>query len=259
MHHRLFHFLLQMWWLVLLLCVGVHATPFPRPNSNRHAYIIVSSAGNLPSAVRDAVTHGVVWSRRGFALHYYLDVSTTQREYITTQLNTRHLQATFDSTSKAVEVDIAGSLRHATGEAAAVDIVVAIAAHGYRSGNHNYIIFAGNQITDVNLASWFAPLNALHHVRALALVDTCHSGSMVGFTKTGPTLPTTATVCSLSACSNAESDMDDLSDEFGFGGGLTACVVNNIGFDTPFEVDALSAACRHRMQAFGTHPQLTWL
>ena len=237
--------------LLLVLSYGTALT-FPRPNSERHAFIVCSSAGNLPSAANDAITHAVVWARLGFTLHHYLDVTPPQLTRIADRLRQHQLKTTIHSI-EAFQNDLLAltSLHYPI---APIDVIVALSSHGYRGNGHNYILFGGQQITDTQLRSWFMPLTAYSHIRVVAFVDTCHSGSMLGFTKTQAT-----TICSISACNNAESDMDDISTEFGFSGGLTAAVMDTLGNAESFDVGALYTSCRQRLAAFGTHPQLTGL
>lgn len=248
----------------LLLCVELCVAIFPREESERHAYIIVSTAGDLSSAARDAVAHGVAFARRGFVLHYFLDVGkpdhgqTSEKDVIIARLKEHNIQSFTISEENALDLDLGlfVSVSHP------VDILVAISSHGWISDtSHEYITFKSRRYTDIEIRNWFTPLQNNPLVQVLVLVDTCHSGNMCKFPHRGSSLPPSAHICSISACTDAETDSDDISDEFGLGGGLTTSVMDFLNEDLSetFQINNLYNRCRQRLRCAGRHPQMCWL
>lgn len=253
-----------MWYLLCLLPVATAL--FPQPNSLRHAYIIASTSGDLPSAARDVVTYGLVFAQRGFHLHLYLDVSPSELQSIKRQLGDVIIHQTLDTLPS--ELAAYKSMK------GPIDLLVTISSHGWLSGVGEYIVFQGRQYSNTVISKWFTPLagaNTLQKnvpgrnispetsLQILILVDTCHSGHMTGFPRGGSQLPSTAKICSISACSDTEQDSDDISDQFGFGGGLTTAVVDFIGAKESFDINQLYNQCSERVRCNNMHPQMCWL
>ena len=225
--------------LLILLLGAAMCQAFPREGSPKYAYIVASTAGNLPSAARDALTHGVLWSRRGFQLRYYLDFSL--QEYVTLQRNLqqRGLSATFGEMQLLTQ-----DLSREEG----ADIILTISAHGYQQPYH-HIVFKGKRLEPRH---W---LNGYHQhptIKVMAVIDTCHSGPMMGLTRQD------GSICSLAACRAEQSVMDDLSTEFGFGGGLTSCLADVLGINPSLDVQTILTRCQARMACTGAQPHLTW-
>jgi hypothetical protein len=237
----------------------------PRQNSERHAYIIISTDGNLPSAARDAISHGIAWSRRGFKLHYYLDTSAIQQATIGSKLTEAKITASISADIK----ELASELKTHSEAKSPIDIIVAISSHGYvtnpqSSAKDEFIKFKGRQIVNDTLLGWFTPLKGKAHIRCVVFIDTCHSGTMCNFPGTvadNAKLPKDVTVCSISACSVQQFDMDDISVQFGFGGGLTSALMDALGVKTThsLNIDDIFNAIRTRMKIANIHPQLYWL
>lgn len=102
------------------------------------------------------------------------------------------------------------------------DIFLAISAHGYQEYNRDstqvdkldeYFFFNGSKIIDDLMSE---KLSKLHYgVKMLALIDTCHSETMLDLHQIKhPGL------ISISACGDTQSSMQDISDDYGYGGGL---------------------------------------
>ena len=116
--------------------------------------------------------------------------------------------------------DAIQAIRKATGS-----LLLTISAHGYQQrdtsgdeadGKDESFVFAGGRVVDDDIKLWFTKSEA----RITALMDTCHSGTLSDL----PTVPRAdyqrARVLVLSACADAQCDMDDISDYTGYGGGL---------------------------------------
>jgi len=232
---------LRQWCILLLLCSVTGTNIFPRPGTQRYAYIIASSAGNLPSASRDVVTYTLLFERLGFEIYYIIEVNAHEYTQITTRLG-------HDINIMEIS-EVPKRLSQYSND---VDLAITISCHGFTSGTHDYIKFKGVVYTNEVLRTWFSQT----HAKTLILVDTCHSGNMCGLDQTRRS---ESIITSISSCSRSEMDQDDISSEFGFGGGLTTAFADYIGDKTAFEIDDLYHRCQSRLQNNAMHPQMCWL
>ena len=107
------------------------------------------------------------------------------------------------------------------------DIFFSLSAHGYQQrglesdGKDEYIRVGTDRLLDDHLHTALLA-NVTPTTRVLALIDTCHSGSMLDLPETyHPNVPL-GTVACVSACSDSETTGEDISDFGGFGGKLCA-------------------------------------
>lgn len=233
-----------------------------RPGADKFAYICINTNPGLPSAARDAIAHGITFGKRGFKLNYYFDVNDREYNTIIAKLRDEKLDLYASRNLDELKVTLA---KHAETKKE-TDIIVAISSHGYREAHIiDYIKFGGKAYMDTTIESWFEPLKSNQLIKCLILVDTCHSAHMCKFPYSGPDLPKEAHICSISACADQQSDMDDISSNFGFGGGLTSAVMDYLDTSSrlngseSFSINDLFIKCNERLLKAGVHPMLCWL
>ncbi|CAH6418864.1 Hypothetical protein POVN_LOCUS588 [uncultured virus] len=216
----------------------------------REAHLIASSADGLPSAARDVVAYSTLFGRRGFTLYCYLDVTPVEANRIATLLRNFNVHIETDLILLPQRLALLAYRKVPT------DVVVTISSHGYWSGQ-NYIRFKGKQLPSITFTAWLTPLASNLDVHALVLIDTCHSGMMCNLPLASTNQGGEGRLHAIAACSNVESDRDDLSTEFGFGGGLTSSVADYLGTNTAaFDIKALYTACLTRLRKNAMTPQL---
>lgn len=232
--------------LILLSLLSVsYGSTLPRPDAERVAYIVASTQGNLPSASRDVFSYTSTFSRLNFTINHILDTSdrlTSDRRMLDLQANRL---SSLDALKDAL-LDIS-KVEHP------LDLIITLSSHGWCGG---YIRFKQDTYRRNTFREWLAPLKNNKYVNGLILVDTCYSGTLIGLTASRPTGQ--AKIASISACNDHERVSDDISDLFGFGGGLTSCVMDYLK-DKTLTVEDLYLYCRRRLQRQGIHPQLRWL
>jgi len=257
---------------LLLICFALlHLVPlmarsepspwtFPRPHSVRRAVIVASSAGGLASAAHDAVSYGLAFGKQAFVMDFFLDVTEHEAANIHKQMADHHIIANYHDDLH----DIARILSCSTNTFCFSDFLVVISSHGYSVGSTSaFIVFRGQQWQTQQINSLFANVKHQANARTLVVVDTCHSEFMSGFEHASETLPDSATIVSLSATASAESDADDISEPYGFGGGLSAALFDFMAqFPTfangGFDVNELYRNCSTRLALSGSHPRLRW-
>ena len=140
-----------------------------------------------------------------------------------------------DRTLHLVRADTAGTVTAEISAAVATysathDILFAISAHGYSGGGHQFVTCHGTQITDNDLSN--ALFTHMHpSCTNVCLVDTCHSGTLLGLPRTsldgthfqGRRVPIICSAVSvvISACRDTELSAEDVSTYGGWGGGIT--------------------------------------
>lgn len=228
---------------------------FPREQTKKYAYLVASTAGGLPSALSDAVIHIKIWSRLGFQVTLFLDAKDTA------QFRKRcELKVTIESDLATLKdrLQVHATTKEPT------DLVLVFGSHGEVGARQisgtpqQKIVFDEKTYSNFELGSWITPLQENTKVRLLGLIDTCHSGYMLDLSKRGLSLPKGVQVCSISACDHLQMDSDDISDDFGFGGGLTTKVADFLhGVTSSFSVQELYDYCRGQLKT--VHPQLSWM
>ena len=234
--------------LYLLLSLFFIAEAFPRSNVGLEAHIVASSAGNLPSASYDAIAIGTTFQRRGFKLHFYLDVTQQQLSKITKTFPTATYHANLD--------DLKGFDRE---NYTPTDYLITVSSHAYKGRSGTYIQFKGVTYPATNIAQWITPLSSQD--RVLMLIDTCHSGNFLNLPHVDSEMKN-AIVCTISACSSHQMNSDDISTKYGFGGGLTTSVldyISTIDDKDEIKVHDLYSYCHKRLRCAGVNPQMCWL
>jgi hypothetical protein len=135
------------------------------------------------------------------------------------------------------------------------DIVISISAHGFNSGKNNYFYFNGSKIDKTVMKGWYRGFKGTKN-RVITLIDTCHSENMVGFSKKGLSQKQTDGTFKpivFSGCGLNQSLMEDISDEYGYGGGLTSAFLDATKGMDRFNLDNIAIKCETRVKKLGSH------
>lgn len=264
--------------------MNVHQWVFPDPSAELHVLLIGLSCGeSLPSAVRDAEHLAVVALHRWKASRVVIVVENdTDAAHVRAHLTPDELARADVRViqNKGAFLSLCESFAAgAEKKAQRIDLLVALSSHGYRctapksskqdgktGPDDDCIYLCGAPILDNDLhGSLVRPLRS-SDVRMLTLLDTCHSGTLLSLPAcTTNFLDLTwvgredtsqkALVASISACSDGQSSQDDVSSEFGFGGGLISAFLDL--WQPKQTVGQLFSALAHRLQSMGQTPTLS--
>ena len=213
---------------------------FPRTNSIKTCICIAGTQG-LISAKRDAVSIGTVMSRLGFDILVVID---NQRDML--WIKERLPRAKFTSSIN----DVMTELNQISESSQPNDVFISISAHGYVSGKaNNYFIFNGSKINRQLMRKWYTNLE-YDRYKVITLIDTCHSENMVGY-QNNYNFEHMSNNIAIAGCSQRQSLMEDISDEFGYGGGLTSAFLDAIGQNQPFDVNLMIKSCSLRISKLG--------
>lgn len=122
-------------------------------------------------------------------------------------------------------------------------VLVTLSGHGYGSQHgHAYTIFNHKPVTSHSLT---AAVALLHKSAAcLIICDACHSESL--FNMDDVVHPN---ITCIAACRDGQSSMQGVSEEFGYGGGLTACILDRLCQRQPDNTDLFRYAHQHLTSA----------
>lgn len=217
---------------------------FPCEISKDRFHISICGTQGLKSTRRDAYAMSISMKRLGFksliAIDNFDDIEWLKSRLpeVKTTISLDHVTQTLDLIRKS---------------SVPTDVLISISAHGYTSGHQsNYFIFDGRKVDRKIMRPWFEGFDSrLHHI--VVIIDTCHSGNMTGFQRHGLCLADgqIASPITLSGCRQTQCLMEDISDEFGYGGGLTAAFVDAIKSGIPFNVGAVADQCKSRIAKLG--------
>lgn len=193
------------------------------PRKDKVLALIVSVLANGVSSYRDAV------HLRQFCIEKWQAdaVVISDREY-------KGLQCTIPNDKKRFLEVLNETVAHYS---PTHDIIFFVSGHGYNRGDHEYIVFKGQQILDFELRN-----NFYHSMDdkciSLCLIDTCHSGTMLDleyrstdgktFKKfsNGNLIVKPYSYC-ISACNENETSGEDISVYGGWGGKLMCYFLDN--------------------------------
>jgi hypothetical protein len=208
---------------------------FPDP-ARRRVVVLVINPDGLPSARADAKHLTTLFDTylHFDELHILLNTAASnqamQKELDTTEAG--HLTVySCDAAS-----DVLHHLTHvAQGLAPNVDLVVEFSSHGFCSGKRNYIVWNDEQVWDTDVHKALVdPLS--NSVRCVVLADMCSCGEWLVLNYLTTDMkkvcsesvhpdPQHPNIVCISAVSDNEADMDDISDA-GWGGGLSSAWID---------------------------------
>lgn len=227
---------------------------FPRESTKKIQIVICATQG-LASAKRDAYALTTVMQRLGFRTFILID-SNSDIAWLKQKFGKNDKIRYMDSMTQVGQI-----FNFIKKRKEPYDIFVSISGHGFLGAGSSYFIFAGQTIDKNVMRPWYVGLeNTKHHV--FTLIDTCHSGNMVGFQKINPREfrglgeSQLWTPMALAGCSATQSLMQDISTEFGYGGGLTSAFLDAIG-EGPFDLNAVASQCCARLLHLGCHSVLS--
>lgn len=211
---------------------------FPDAGRKRVAILVINPDG-LPSAQADA-TH----LSRLFNMYLHFDdihvlMSTNAAnkalEEEIDRMNAGHLTVCECLTPQDVCHMLTHTVKSLASNALPTDIVVEFSSHGYFTGTRNYLLWHGQLLWDTAAHDAIVPFLP-ESIRCLVLVDACACGEfmVLSYQTTDlvhykneskhPDFQHPNVVC-ISAVSNQQFDMDDISD-LGFGGGLSCAWID---------------------------------
>jgi hypothetical protein len=219
---------------------------FPRPNTERIVIFIAATQG-LISAQRDAVSISTEMSKFKFRSHIIID-NKSQGSNISSKLKGLNVNHTIHNTLDVIESIIPKNKR--------TDVLLTISGHGYSQGKgNNYFIFNGHRINRQIMRQWFRSSEA----KFLVLIDTCHSQNMVGFQIPELVISDSSSLC-ISGCRQSQSLSEDISEKYGYGGGLVSSFLDSISSaDVCFDTKKVAEQCKFRLRHFGVTPTFTSL
>lgn len=227
-------------------------TQFPRQESERYIFSIGGTSG-LGSAKRDVYAYLSRFSKLGFKPYMCID-SDRDAMYVEQMLSKEQIQVSrVESISKLVE-----HIHQLAKKENPVDICITISAHGYGGKGNNYFHFKGRMVSAPMIREWYRPFETkgtLH--RVITLIDTCHSGNMTNFQRIVPMVPEVELrnpIITISGCSPYQSLAEDISDEYGYGGGLTCAVMDCLkDVKGSFDLKTLAEYCYGRIIHLRAH------
>jgi hypothetical protein len=206
---------------------------FPRINTEK-IHIAICGTQNLKSSKRDARSTCVVLSRLGFK---NIIVTDSDPEYFKELKDTEII-------TDLRELE----LKFLSYKNKRIDLIMNISAHGYMG---NYFYFNSEKVGKIRMREWFRGLESDNN-QILVLIDTCHSENMVGFQKPG-----IGSVTAIAGCLQRECLMEDISDKFGYGGGLTCAFLDFVDGKREFSLKEFSQYCSFRLSKLGATTVIT--
>jgi len=212
---------------------------FSLSTSEKHAYIISSSAGDLPSAFHDVMTYSTIMKKIGYTTHYILDLTPNEMKSVDISENVY--------TNLNVLPQLLSSLTDRD------EAIITLSSHGFLStfDSDYYIKFGNDVYTHSTIMNWIYTSKA----KTLVIIDTCHSG---GICPVYLKPKDTSHITILTSCSESEMDNDDIS-YLGFGGGLTTAIADYINIHYVFslnDIDNIYKYCQERLAKMNQHARL---
>jgi hypothetical protein len=245
-------------------------TTFPDPTRRRVVVLVINPDG-LPSARADAAHLTTLFDTylHFDELHILLNTAAAN------QAMRNELDATEAGHLAVYSCDTASDVLHhlthvAEGLAPNVDLVVEFSSHGFCSGKRNFIVWNGEQVWDTDVHKALVdPLS--NSVRCVALADMCSCGEWLVLNHLTTDMkqvcaesahpdPQHPNIVCLSAASNNEADMDDISDA-GWGGGLSSAWIDyqrGVKEGTRPTIGAFFQYYCDRVRPVGTTPVLSF-
>ena len=202
---------------------------FPRKNSRKLLFAIAATSG-LPSSLRDAHAWIDKYTKAEFETYLVIDGNA---EKVTSKVKTT-----------VITLDDIPVILNKIGKEIPHDIIISISGHGYSPG---YFIFSGRRIDKKTIRKWFRGIeNSVHKI--FLFIDTCHSANIPGFQS-----DEIGNVTAVAGCRNSQSLMQDISSDYGYGGGLTSAFMDNVSEDGSFDIVELNKKLCARIIKLGAH------
>ena len=212
---------------------------FPRKDTYRTIFCICSTH-NLVSAKRDGYAMAHRFLQLGFTPIIIID-SKSEGQWIDDKFEGRvQIVYTLDIISKFTSL--------LKDEPIPNDVIINISGHGYNSNEHNFFLFNGIRIDRKIMREWYRGLEESNH-QIVTFIDTCHSQNMVGFQKKEGIQE--SQLIAIAGCSKSESLMENISDEYGYGGGLTCSILDAIKGKKFFDLRKLTNKCKGDLSKLG--------
>ena len=204
---------------------------FPEINKNKYGIILINSF-NLPSAIFDA-KHLIDLYENTIKLNHifvYVDNNDNLNKIKNNDSKKKYDNITFCYANN--KNNLITNLTALFNTFNVCDLIFSISSHGYANNDKNYIIYNGEHVFDYEFNTLIKNIN--HSVNCLVLIDACQSGTEMNLNyKTTDLLHisnenisnNTNNIVSISAVSDSQFDMDDISD-LGYGGGLTSAFID---------------------------------
>jgi hypothetical protein len=232
---------------------------FPRDNVKGILIAICGTKG-LASSKRDGYAVSDRFTKLGFQPYVFID-NRKDGEWI---------KKSFKNTNPTKSIDVLNDLSLLSKlmnkfKGGTYDIVITVSAHGYSSGGSHFY-FNGRSIGRSTMRPWYKGFEK-SNCRVLTLLDTCHSENMTGFQKRGITdsrgnslqqqQDGTFNPITFSGCRINQSLMEDISNEYGYGGGLTSAFLDTIEGKDKFDLVDVGKKCEARVKSLGAHMVFT--
>lgn len=227
---------------------------FPRDNV-KGVLIAICGTRGLASSKRDGYAFSDRFMKLGFKPYVFID-NHKDGEWIKNRLSGKVTILN----NLALLPRLLGKFKGGT-----YDIVITVSAHGYSSrGSHFF--FNGRRIGRRVMRPWYRGFEK-SNCRVLSLIDTCHSQNMTGFQKKGMIdskgnslqrqKDGTFNPMTFSGCRINQSLMEDISNEYGYGGGLTSAFLDAIEGEEKFNLEDVGRKCQARVRSLGAHMVFT--
>lgn len=234
---------------------------FPRQNTSRNkrvGIIVGFSSGGLPSTLRD-VAHLFFILKHKWSFGNLKVILETRDEVNKVRVRLSNLCDEYKSSNKTAVLEsfrpiipknkseFLLTLSSSVAKLEKSDIFVSLSCHGYSmrssgsspnesDGRDEYIKFRGSPVKDDDLHRALVGTLPDKKNNMFVLVDTCHSGTMIDLKYNKLTkqkehnfadIKTSCDISSFSGCSDSQLSRDDISYDFGFGGGLTSAFLDS--------------------------------
>jgi hypothetical protein len=226
---------------------------FPRDNVKGILIAICGTQG-LPSSKRDGYALSDCFAKLGFQTYVFID-NRNDGDWIKDRKRDVNVLSNLSL--------LPALLNKFKGET--YDIVITVSAHGYSRGGSHFL-FDGRRISKSVMRPWYKGFEK-SKCRVLTLLDTCHSENMTGFPKSGMSdnrgrslqqqQDGTFNPMTFSGCRINQSLMEDVSNEYGYGGGLTSAFLDIIEGKDEFDLREVGKRCEARVRLLGAHMVFT--
>lgn len=211
----------------------------------------------LKSAKRDVYAYASFFSKHGF--HPYICIDDPKDlQWVVERLKHEGIE------SYSVVDGFASIAHHLHDIAQAThpcDVIMTVSAHGFGGTQTNFFMHHGVRIDGAILRQLYKPFEATNNCihRVVTFIDTCHSGNMTNFQHAVPVTEAVSdikgSIVAIAGCTPTQSLMEDISDQYGYGGGLTAAILDGLKDikGDAFDLNVLAEYVYGRVLKLGAH------